>query len=278
VHLIDMSARFEDGLELAWRAYALTRDDAGPHQLMHVTYPLLAALYHLGRWSELDTLLDEHVQAFRAEPALHCHFVRDGPIIGAVVHYRRGDRTAAGQLARLVREAPVDPGSASAWQSFFAAISGEPATALTLSAKKMREGRTYGPQHELAVLEAEVALGDWDKVRAALPQARADVAGNALLGPWCDRAAGLAAAAAGQRSEADEALNRAVQVFDELGVRFEAARTREELAGLRPLTEARSLLQAALEVYEQLGATPSAQRVRSRLRSDEASLPGCGDG
>jgi tetratricopeptide (TPR) repeat protein len=266
VHLIDMSGRFEHGLELAWRAYALTRDDAGPHQLMHVTYPLLAALYHLGRWRELDALLDEHVTAFRAEPAIHCHFVRDGPMIGAVVQCRRGDLTAARQLAGLVRDAAVDTASASAWQSFFAAISGEPATAIALSEHKMREGRTYGPQHQLAVLEAKVALADWDKVRAALPQARANVAGNALLGPWCDRAAGLAAAAGGSRREADDALSRAVHVFDELGVRFEAARTREELARLRPPTDARSLLQAALDVYEQVGATPSSQRVRSRLR------------
>jgi DNA-binding SARP family transcriptional activator/tetratricopeptide (TPR) repeat protein len=268
VHFIDMSARYEDGLELAWRAYALTRDDAGPHQLMHVTYPLLAALYHLGRWSELDPLLDEHVAAFRAEPASHCHFVRDGPIIGAVVHCRRGDLTAAGRLARLVREARWDPTSASAWQSFLAAVSGEPATAIALSADKVREGRTYGPQHELAVLEAEVALRDWSTVRAALPHARAHVAGNALLAPWCDRAAGLVAAAEGERREAEAALRRAVDAFDALGVRFEAARTREELAALRPRADARPLLQSALDVYEQVGATPSVQRVRSRLGDD----------
>ncbi len=229
VHYIDVSARYENGLALARRAYALTRDGAGPHQLMHVTYPLLAGLYHLGRWSELDALLDEHVRAFRAEPSTHCHFVRDGPLIGAVVEIRRGNLAAARQLDDLVAGASADEVSASAWQSYFAAVSGAPAMAIALSREKMREGRVYGPQHELAVLEAQVTMGDWEAVRAMLPHARDDIAGNALLGPWCDRAAGLAAAAEGKRGEAEEALARSIRTFDELGVRFEAARTAKSL-------------------------------------------------
>jgi hypothetical protein len=60
-------------------------------------------------------------------------------------------------------------------------------------------------------------------------------------------------------------LWRASRVFDELGVRFEAARTREELAALRSPSDAHALLSTALEVYEELGATPSAERVRSLL-------------
>jgi DNA-binding SARP family transcriptional activator len=265
VHLIEMSARFDDGLELARRAYALARDDAGPHQLMHVTYPLLAALCHLGRWNELEELLGEHVAAFRAEPAVHCHFVLDGPIIGAVIKLRRGDTIAAAQLASLVNDAPVQSTSASAWQSFYAALSGDPKTALALSSEKMREGRTHGPQHALAVLEAHVALADWDGLRSVLPVARDDIAGNALLGPWCDRAEGLAAAADGSRRHAADALTRAVEAFDALGVVFEAARTRVDLAKLGSRTAARELLLAALETYEHLGAGPSAERVRVQL-------------
>jgi DNA-binding SARP family transcriptional activator len=263
VHLIDMRAEYEYGLELAWRAYALTRDGAGPHQLMHVTYPLLSGLYHLGRWSELDPLLAEHVSAFRDEPAIHCHFVRDGPIIGAVVERARGNISAAGLLADLVSDSSADAASASAWQSFLAAVSGEPRTAIALSTKKMREGRTYGPQHELAVLEAQTVLGQWSAVRDMLPNARADVVGNALLGPWCDRAAGLAAAADGERGAAEAALRRAIGTFDELGERFEGARTRESLAVLCPPSEARGLLSDALHVFELLGATPSVERVRA---------------
>jgi hypothetical protein len=232
---------------------------------MHVTYPLLAALYHLGRWAELDELLDEHVAAFRAEPAVHCHFVLDGPIIGAVIKLRQGDSTAAVRLAGLAAEAPVRSTSASAWQSFFAAVSGEPKTTLALSADKMSEGRTHGPQHALAVVEAHVALADWDALRAVLPHARGDVAGNALLGPWCDRAEGMAAAADGAREVAVRALTRAVEAFDRFGVVFEAARTREEAAKLATPTDARALLLSALEGYASVGATPSAEQVREHL-------------
>ena len=268
VHLIEMSARYEDGLELGRRAYALTREDAGPHQLMHVTYPLLAALYHLGRWAELGELLDEHVAAFRTEPAVHCHFVLDGPVIGAIIKLRQGDGTTAAQLAGLAVEAPVQSTSASAWQSFFAAVSGDPQTALALSADKMREGRTHGPQHTLAVIEAHVALADWDALRSVLPLARDDIAGNALLGPWCDRAEGMAAAADGNRDDALVALARAVEAFDHLGVTFEAARTREEAAKLATPADARTLLLSALEGYSYVGATPSAERVRALLDRD----------
>ena len=265
VYLIEMSARYEEGLELGRRAYALTRDDAGPHQLMHVTYPLLAGLYHLGRWTELDELLDEHVAAFRAEPAVHCHFVLDGPIIGAVIKLRQGDGAAAAHLAGLAAEAPVQSTSASAWQSFFAAVSGEPQTALALSSDKMREGRTHGPQHALAVIEANVALADWDALRSILPHARADIAGNALLGPWCDRAEGMADAADGNRDDAVAALTRAVKTFDHFGVAFEAALTREEAAKLATPPDARVLLLSALEGFVRVGATPSVERVRAHL-------------
>ena len=265
VHLIEMSARFEDGLALARRAYALTRDDAGPHQLMHVTYPVLAALYHLGRWAELDELLEEHVAAFRVEPAVHCHFVLDGPIIGAVIKLRQGDETTAARLAGLAAEAPVQSTSTSAWQSYFAAVSGKPASAVALSADKMREGRTHGPQHALAVIEAYVALADWDALRSVLPIARADISGNALLGPWCDRAEGIAAADDGSRNAAVAAFTRAVEAFDHFGVAFEAARTREEAAKLATPADARALLQSALEGYDFVGATPSADRVRATL-------------
>ena len=49
---ITIKGDFGTGLELARRCHALTRD-AVAHQRMHVTWPLLAALYHLGRWEEM---------------------------------------------------------------------------------------------------------------------------------------------------------------------------------------------------------------------------------
>ena len=94
-----------------------------------------------------------------------------------------------------------------------------------------------------------VALEDWPAVGEFLPLARARVGGNALLGPACDRAEGLAHAQTGRPAEAAWALRRALAGFERLSVPFEAARTREHLATLDPPTAARPLLEAGLSTY-----------------------------
>ncbi|HET9555557.1 MAG TPA: hypothetical protein VFS70_00340, partial [Actinomycetota bacterium] len=48
---VTISAQFEEGLAFARRSHELSVD-ASPHQLMHATWPEMAALYHLGRWTE----------------------------------------------------------------------------------------------------------------------------------------------------------------------------------------------------------------------------------
>jgi len=60
------------------------------------------------------------------------------------------------------------------------------------------------------------------------------VAGNALLAPYCDRAEGLVHGQAGRTRQAAQALRRALARFEQLGVPFEAARTREQLAAVEP--------------------------------------------
>jgi DNA-binding SARP family transcriptional activator len=261
---ITISARFEEGLDLARRSHALSVD-ASPHQRMHATWPLMAALYHLGRWSELLPTVDEHVAAFSQDPAVLCHLVRDGPVIGATVLAHRGELERARRLAAMVGEPMHDLDSASAWQALFATASGDPETARQLSADKAQEPQLYGPQHALALLEALVALEDWPSVGEFLPLARARVAGNALLAPACDRAEGLTHARSGRPDEAVWALRRALARFERLGVAFEAARTREHLAALEPPTAARPLLDAALLTYQRLDCTPRQHAVQARL-------------
>jgi hypothetical protein len=64
---ITISAQFQEGLTLARRSHELSVD-ASPHQLMHATWPEMAALHHLGRWWELPPIVDEHVAAFTRDP------------------------------------------------------------------------------------------------------------------------------------------------------------------------------------------------------------------
>jgi len=261
---INISARFEEGLDLARRSHALSVG-ASPHQLMHATWPMMAALYHLGRWGELPPTVDEHVAAFSQDPAVICQFVRDGPVIGATMLAHQGELKRARQLADMVGEPMHDLDSASAWQAMFATASGDPETARRLSVDKALEPQLYGPQHALALVEALVALEDWTSVGEFLPRARARVAGNALLAPVCKRAEGLAHAQAGRAREAVRALRRALALFERLSVPFEAARTREHLAAMEPAAAARPLLEAARSTYERLECTPRQHAVQARL-------------
>jgi hypothetical protein len=208
---------------------------------------------------------DEHVAAFDQDPAVICHFVRDGPVIGATVLAHRGELERARRLAAMVGDPMQDRDSASAWQALFATASGDPETARQLSVDKAQEPQLYGPQHALALLEALVALEDWASVSEFLPLARARVPGNALLTPACDRAEGLAHAQAGRPHEAVRALRRALARFERLSVPFEAARTREHHAALEPPTAARPLLEAALSTYERLACTSRQHTVQARL-------------
>jgi tetratricopeptide (TPR) repeat protein len=260
---IMISARYEKALELARRAHALSVG-ANPHQRMHATWPIISARYHLGRWEEALAVVDEHVEAFRQDPATGCSFVRDGPIIGAAILAHRGELDRARALAALVGE-PTNLATASAWQARFATASGDPETARRISEDKARERRLYGEQHLVALLEALAALEDWPAVVKLLPEARARMDGNALLGPVSDRVEGLAHAQAGRSPEDGRALRRALAGFERLGDPFEAARTREHLAAVTPAQEARSLLEAARATYERLACAPRERAVRARL-------------
>jgi hypothetical protein len=66
VNTINIAGGFQEGMALARRCHELSTG-TNPHQLMHATWPLLAALYHLGRWRELAPIVDEHVAAFEQD-------------------------------------------------------------------------------------------------------------------------------------------------------------------------------------------------------------------
>lgn len=271
IHLINVRADFEQGLELGWRSRTLlgASGASGPHQVMHTLWPILASLFYLGRWDELLAPLAEHVESFRAEPATECQFVRDGPAIGAATLTLLG-RTAEGQeLAALLGDPLMDLDGASAWQARLATISGDPATARTISDDKAREGRGFGPQHAAALLEALAELGEWEAARDFLPVARRTIPGNALLGPMADRVEGLIVLSDGDAARAASLLRRAATGFRRFKVPIEEAWTLDALAEANP-TRGEAQRAAALEIYARLGAGPAARslprHVAARVR------------
>ena len=231
---ITIKADFETGLDLARRCRALT-PDAVPHQRMHVTWPLLAALYHLGRWDEMFPIVDEHMAAYAQEPATDCLFVRDGPLIAASALAHMGEMDQARSLAAVPGDPAADPATASDWQAWYLVASGDPAAARVIASPKALEGRSYGSQYAMVLVEALVALEDWSALDEFLPYARAATTGNALLEPFCDRASGLMTAACGDRRSARKQLVRALSGFEKFKVQYQATCTRQVMAAWTPV-------------------------------------------
>jgi DNA-binding SARP family transcriptional activator len=249
VQLIYIGGDLERGLALGRESRDLI-GDANPHQRMHTLWPMLTALFHLGRWAELPPLIEDDIAAFREEPAIECQFVRDGPVIAATTLWLQGRHDEALAVAALPGDPLTDLTSASAWQSRFALIRGAPETARAISHDKALEQRTYGPQHAFVLLEALAALGDWPAVEAFLPAAREAVAGNVFLGPLADRVEGELFAWRGDEAAAAARLRRAADAFALLGLPLEEARAAERLAAV---TRSDAATERASALYRRLG-------------------------
>jgi hypothetical protein len=170
--------------------------------------------------------------AYAQEPAAECQFVRDGPLIAASALAHMGRMEQARSLAAVHAGPAIDPDTASDWQAWYLVASGDPAAARAIAGPKALEGRSFGPQHAMVLVEALAALEDWSALEEILPHARAATAGNALLEPFCDRALGLMAAAAGDRRSARKHLVRALSGFEKFKVQYQATRTRQVMAAL----------------------------------------------
>ena len=225
VTLMNVAGKYEEGLGLALQSLDLSRD-TNPHQVMHGTCPVMIALYELDRWDQIPAYLEEHLNAFRLDPAIECDFVRDGPIVGGVVAARNGDLKRARELGALVGDPMADVERATAWQATLEMLLGRPGNARQIANAKALEGRSFGPHHARVLLEALIAMEDWDEVERLVPLARNQVAGLAILGPCCDRAEARLAQARGDGKLAAAGLERAFAGFELLNAAMEAAATR----------------------------------------------------
>jgi hypothetical protein len=181
---------------------------------------------------------------------------------------RRGD---VGRARQLAEQSPVSlehPSQAEVVRAQLAIELGDAGTGRDLAERLVRLGRGPSPEeipHEtLALVEAMEAQADHDALLRFLPTARAASGYLVVLTPTCDRAEGLARAAAGDIRAAEELLTRAVAGFEAMSVPLQAARTRERLAEVCP-DRADALLRAALQSYARLGAERDAARAESAL-------------
>jgi tetratricopeptide (TPR) repeat protein len=253
---------FGEVAELANRAEAIARD-LDPHTRMHATFLMMSAAYYRGRWNELRPALEAHLEAFSRDGGSSCPSARGGPALGALTFAQMGDVDGARRLASLVGYDPATPETGDGILSRYAVSVGEVDTGRRMAEAVL--AHADDPDATLALVEALVAQQDWEGVREFVPSARSIGDGMATLIPACDRAEGLAEAWAGKRWSATELLKGALGGFERLSVPFEAARTREALAGITGAEESRDYLEHAVSSYERLGAAPSYERARGRL-------------
>ena len=263
----DVSGSYDQALAHARTSYALGQT-ISPHDRLHGTFLMMACLGHLGRWSEMAPFLEEHL-AFLQGPEAHlsCPYLHGGPVLGAIGLCHLGEVQQAREVAARVTPDPDHPGYVDALRARLAIELGNPETGRALAERLVLMGRRPGPWEipfeSIVLVEALEAQRDWDALERFLPSARSTGGYLAAMTPTCDRAEGLARAAAGSAGDAAVLLDRAVNGFDRLSMALQAARAREHLS--RVVAD-RTLLRFALDAFEGLGAVRDAARAREALR------------
>jgi hypothetical protein len=189
-------------------------------------------------------------------------------LVGALALARLGEVSRARELAASTPININHPAHAEVVRAQLAIELGEADVGRELAERLVRLGRRPAgeeiPHETLALVEALEAQGDHDALLRFLPTARAASGYLAVLTPTCDRAEGLARAAAGDTGTAQTLLARAVAGFDRMSLPLQAARSREAMARVGP-DRADRLLRAALQSYARLGARRDAARAESAL-------------
>ncbi|HUL85513.1 MAG TPA: adenylate/guanylate cyclase domain-containing protein [Actinomycetota bacterium] len=266
----DVAGEPERALDLGMRGYELARD-LSAHDLMHATGFVIPTLLQLGRWRELDPILDAHVAAFAEEADATCELLHAGVLAGATRAALGGDAARARELGDLakpfVSTDPLWAGYVDCWRARLRIAEGDADEGLRLASAARGSSPPWPRLHAtLVVLEALSALDDPDALAAFLPDARRDQDGFAMLPPACDRAEGDFAAVRGDPESAGKLWLRSLEAFEALGVPYEAAGTKERLASVSPPDEAQTFLRDALLTYDRMGARPATERVELALK------------
>jgi hypothetical protein len=264
--LVWMAGEASPMLEPLLLAHRLGQD-LSPHEILHSTFGVMAALFHLGRWDELLGYLDEHVRTFEVDDQSVCPFRPGGLALGAIVLADRGDRAGAAELIGRIPQTRAPVGLVDGLKAMAENAIGDPAAARNTAEHVLASGgRNFAeePAVEIvALLDALAELEDHDALAGFLFEARRSAGQVALIGPTADRAEGRSAAASGDVEHARTLLRKSIEGFDGLSV-FETARTREVLARLDD-DASFELLSQALAAYEALGAEPHAARARDAI-------------
>jgi DNA-binding NarL/FixJ family response regulator len=246
-----------------------TRRYGAPHLYTHCCTYLGALLFAAGDWVESERALESALQRARgAEPALF------GEALARLAELR----VAQGRLDEAARllEGFEDHATSALPLATLALARGEREQAGALARRRLAELRT-GAAHrtgsyrvggsvwsEVAVLlETLAGTPTPDVTEVAEPvgelTALADRTGSGVV-------AARAARARGTLTGEPAALEQALRLFQEVGMPYEAARTRLALARLSGPARAVPEARAALRTFDALGAAPDADAAAALLR------------
>jgi DNA-binding NarL/FixJ family response regulator len=233
----DQAGNYAEALTHARRSLEIGRTRT-PHERMHGTMGVMWCAYHLGDWATVHDLLDEHLTALSTMSPSCCPYVRAGPMVGALALAQGGDVDRARRLAGQVEPDLTEPGLPEALLARVLVATSDPGGGARLARSMVDGGRRPSLEqndHEThALIEAMLAIEDWDGLRDILPSARRRARALAILGPTCDRAEAIALVASGSPDQAVPLLRRAADWFGRSRVPFELARTMTLLAPLVP--------------------------------------------
>jgi class 3 adenylate cyclase/tetratricopeptide (TPR) repeat protein len=258
--------RYEAALHAAEQAFEQAVE-LSEHERMHASFNLMWSASEAGHWDRALEVLPWHVEAAEREAAINCPNVRGGAPLGATLLVWRGEVERALQLvpvdeSALTRDTMVDRGVIAR----YAALVGRADLAASISESMVSDpDRLNHPDGFEPLMETLAELGSDAELKSIAAGARSLAGTTVILEPLADRADATLAMRAGDVDEARRRLELALTRFDELGVPFEAARTRGMLAPLVDEPRRSLLLREALDEYDRLGAKPFAQAVRERL-------------
>jgi len=156
----------------------------------------------------------------------------------------------------------------------FALVTKNIETAREKSGQPVKRG-TMAHEHHMTMLltEAAVQRRDAQALGQTLPRFEelAERDDHRLYRLIARRARGVAHRLEGDHAEAQTNLEQALELFNELGTRWQVGRTHFELAETAVARDepeaARQHYQRALEAFEALQAAPDAERVRGAMQS-----------
>jgi class 3 adenylate cyclase/tetratricopeptide (TPR) repeat protein len=258
-------------LALAQEAYDLG-GRLSSHDRAHGIFSLMDAYYWLGEWDRVEELLAEHLANPELKTGARCVSVQSGPSLGALVIAHRGNPQRALEIARRSQAWEANPGAVEGHLAEALVAAGAIEEGYELAQLVLKVARRWRwPEAAQANISALVARQAWDEAQRFVSDIADLRGGYPLLNALAERASGLASAADGSVDQARESLARSLADLDRFPMRFEAARTREALAGISQPSEQRSLLEAAAATYRDLAAAPHLARVEGLLERNEAT-------